>query len=85
MLTVPRVRQDIMSLCQLIDDDRWQDADSDELQRNFAINESLAFMRESLVRIAKSKNKDMLMDDELQSSLVDLLDIITLKCKYHLN
>lgn len=72
---------DITSLCQLIDKDS-EDLDTTG-QDNFAINECLAYILHSFMPIVtKESNAKILHGKQLQSALLDFIDIINLKCKF---
>lgn len=80
MLSSELLAQDINQMCFLIDKDG---NDIDNLSAdNFAINECLAFILHSFLPVVHKQSNLKIMDGlDLQESLLNLIDIINLKCK----
>lgn len=81
MLASNLLSADINSLCQLIDKN-GNDFESVSTD-NFTINECLAFILHSfLPMVHKAAHLKVMEGADLQESLVNLLDIINIKCKF---
>ena len=82
MLHTNLIAQDILQMCKLIDQGK---PDSNEnSDDNFAINEVLAYVLHSFLPIlVKTENYQILQEQGvLHESLLNLIDIINLKCKF---
>ena len=78
MLLPTLLAQDVNEMCRLIDKSTGNEEETD----NFAINECLAFVSHSLMPVLRhDDNQHLITDSRLQNSFVNLIDIITLRCK----
>jgi hypothetical protein len=78
MVSGKLVAADINFLCQLIDNDQGLE-DND----NFVINEALAYVLHSFLPVLNDQTNMKIMGEEsLQEALVNLVDIVNLKCKW---
>lgn len=79
MLGPSLLAQDINEMCRLID----QASSDEESADNFAMNECLAFISHTLMPVLKhDDHQHLLSEPHLQDALVNLIDIITLRCKF---
>lgn len=80
MLQSSLLADDLLTLCNLIDQNSNQGAAIGEEYVNFTINESMQYIHQSLMpALKKASKKQLLSEPEMIEALISFVDVIVVK------